>query len=65
MDTISPLIKAQKQKASKTPKIIEIVFLENSFTAGTFKLFFSKLFLHVYIMDHRWRATSIQKKLVR
>jgi hypothetical protein len=27
--------------------------LENSFTLGTFKLFFQILFLHFYIMDYR------------
>ena len=44
MNTFLPLTKPRKQKSIKKTKNCCILFLDNSFTAGTFKLFFPKLF---------------------
>ena len=43
------ILKLQTKKEWKAPKTLKI-FLENSFTLDTFKLFFPEFFLQVYIL---------------
>ena len=55
-----------KQKSIKNPKNIKkrIMKIASQITVDTFKLFFPKKYLGVCKLDHRWRASLIQQKLV-